>query len=57
MGTVDLEKILVTPLSRIPTTGGDVLHALKFTEIGFENFFIMLLFLCSLLSVSVVFIF
>jgi dTDP-4-dehydrorhamnose 3,5-epimerase len=38
MGTVDLEKILVTPLSRIPTTGGDVLHALKFTEIGFEKF-------------------
>ncbi len=38
MGTVDLKKILVTRLSRIGTTGGDVLHALKFTEIGFDKF-------------------
>jgi dTDP-4-dehydrorhamnose 3,5-epimerase len=38
MGTVDLDKILVTPLSRIHTIGGDVLHALKSTEIDFEKF-------------------
>ena len=38
MGTVNLEKILVTPLSRIKTEGGDVLHAMKNSDIGFIKF-------------------
>ena len=38
MGTVDLDKIIVTPLIRIHANGGDVLHALKSTETGFEKF-------------------
>ena len=38
MDTVNLEDILVTPLKRIPTVGGDVLHALKKTDAGFDGF-------------------
>ena len=38
MGDVSLEDILVTPLKRIPTVGGDVLHALKKTDAGFDGF-------------------
>ena len=36
MGDVSLDDILVTPLKRIPTVGGDVLHALKKTDSGFD---------------------
>lgn len=38
MGTMSIEDILVTPLSRVETTGGDVLHALKQTDAGFVSF-------------------
>ena len=35
---MNLNDILVTPLKRIPTTGGDVLHALKNSDTGFNGF-------------------
>ena len=38
MGVVSLMDILVTPLRRIPTIGGDVMHALKNTDNGFNGF-------------------
>lgn len=38
MGTLSLEDILVTPLKRISTVGGDVLHALKASDSGFNGF-------------------
>ena len=38
MGDVSLDGIIVTPLKRIPTVGGDVLHALKETDSGFDGF-------------------
>ena len=38
MGIVSLTDILVTPLRRIPTIGGDVMHALKDSEDGFNGF-------------------
>jgi dTDP-4-dehydrorhamnose 3,5-epimerase len=38
MGTVTLDRIQVTPLKRIATAGGDVLHALKRTDAGFRDF-------------------
>ena len=38
MGPVNLRDILVTPLSRIRTEGGDVLHAMKNTDNGFAKF-------------------
>ena len=38
MGTINLEKIKVTTLKRISVDGGDVLHALKYNEIDFNNF-------------------
>ena len=38
MGTVSLNDILVTPLKRIHTIGGDVLHALKSSDTGFNGF-------------------
>ena len=33
-----LADILLTPLSRIETTGGDVLHAMKQSEEGYAGF-------------------
>lgn len=33
-----LQDILLTPLSRIATTGGDVLHVLKTSDAGFAGF-------------------
>jgi len=33
-----MSGILVTPLKRIPVQGGDVLHALKFGDEGFQGF-------------------
>ena len=38
MGAVTLEHIIITPLKRLPVPGGDVLHALKCTDDGFNNF-------------------
>ena len=38
MGEINLDDILVTALKRIPTTGGDVLHALKYSDPGFSGF-------------------
>ena len=38
MGNVNLEDIYVTPLNRITTVGGDVLHALKDSDTGFNGF-------------------
>ncbi len=38
MGPVTLADIQVTPLRRIATAGGDVLHAIKRTDPGFVGF-------------------
>ena len=38
MGVVSLVNILVTPLKRIPAVGGDVMHVLKNSDIGFNGF-------------------
>jgi len=38
MGAVSLDEILVTPLKRISTDGGDVMHALKCNDNGFKGF-------------------
>ena len=38
MDNVNLDNILVTSLKRIPTVGGDVLHALRNFDTGFNGF-------------------
>ena len=38
MRVVSLDDILVTPLKRIPTVGGDVMHGLKKSDNGFNGF-------------------
>jgi len=38
MGSLDLDQITITPLKQIPTLGGDVLHALKKSDDGFNGF-------------------
>lgn len=38
MDELSLNNILLTPLKRIPTVGGDVLHALKKSDIGYNGF-------------------
>jgi len=38
VGTLNLDDILVTPLKQIPTVGGDVMHALKNSDNGFNGF-------------------
>jgi dTDP-4-dehydrorhamnose 3,5-epimerase len=38
MGTINLDQIKVTPLKRIAVTGGDVLHALKFSDSDYQGF-------------------
>ncbi len=35
---MSLDDILITPLARIATTGGDVLHAMKQTDAGYGGF-------------------
>lgn len=35
---MNLSHITVTPLARIATVGGDVLHAMKQTDVGFAGF-------------------
>ena len=37
MGLVSLDDILVTPLKQIPTFGGDVMHAIKDSDNGFNG--------------------
>lgn len=38
MGTISLDDIVVTPLARIPTEGGDVMHAMKQSDAGYSHF-------------------
>ena len=38
MGTMKLADILVTPLQKIETVGGDVLHAMKKSDAGYAGF-------------------
>ena len=38
MGAVSFDDILLTPLARIPTHGGDVLHAMKQCDAGYAGF-------------------
>ena len=38
MGKIKNKKVLITPLKRIKVTNGDVLHALKKTDLGFSDF-------------------
>ena len=38
MGTVGIDDIVVTPLAKIPTGGGDVMHAMKPTDPGYAGF-------------------
>ena len=38
MGNVSLDDILITPLARISTPGGDVLHAMKQSDRGYLGF-------------------
>lgn len=38
MGNVSLDDILIVPLARIPTPGGDVLHAMKQSDRGYLGF-------------------
>jgi dTDP-4-dehydrorhamnose 3,5-epimerase len=38
MGSMTLADIQITPLARIPTPGGDVMHAMKHNDAGFSGF-------------------
>ena len=38
MNDLSLDNIIVTPLKRITTEGGDVMHAMKNTDNGFNGF-------------------
>jgi dTDP-4-dehydrorhamnose 3,5-epimerase len=38
MGAISLDEILVTPLKRIETIGGDVMHAMKESDTGYAGF-------------------
>ena len=38
MGVISLDEIIVTPLKRISTVGGDVMHALKRSDAGYVQF-------------------
>ena len=38
MGALSISDIVLTPLSSIEAGGGNVLHAMKFTDIGFVGF-------------------
>lgn len=35
---MSLDDILITPLARIPTPGGDVLHAMRREDVGYAGF-------------------
>ena len=38
MGQLNLKDIMVSPLKRIPTKGGDVLHVLRDFDSGYNGF-------------------
>lgn len=38
MGAVTLDDVMLTPLARIETDGGDVLHAMKQSDAGYAGF-------------------
>ena len=38
MGIVSLNDIIITPLQRITTDGGDIMHAIKASSPGFKKF-------------------
>jgi dTDP-4-dehydrorhamnose 3,5-epimerase len=38
VGAVSLDDIVVTPLERIPTSGGDVMHVMKSRDAGYAGF-------------------
>ena len=38
MEAVNLDDIFVIPLKRVSTIGGDVMHAIKKSDIGFNGF-------------------
>jgi len=38
VGGMNLDDILITPLARIATSGGDVLHAMKQSDAGYSGF-------------------
>ena len=38
MGTVVLGDILITPLTQVETLGGNVLHAMKASDVGYTGF-------------------
>lgn len=38
MGAMDLNDIIITPLARIATAGGDVLHIMKKNDAGYAGF-------------------
>lgn len=38
MGAVSLDDIVITSLARIPTSGGDVMHAMKSSDAGYAGF-------------------
>ena len=38
MDTVSLDQVQVTPLARIPVAGGDVMHVMKASDTGFNEF-------------------
>ena len=38
MGRISLDEIFITPLARIATDGGDVLHAMKHNDVGYSGF-------------------
>lgn len=38
MGTMSIDDIQITPLRRIKTVGGDILHAIKESDKGFAGF-------------------
>jgi len=38
VGTISLEHIKLSPLSRINTEGGDVLHGMKWIDAGYAGF-------------------
>ena len=38
MGAITLDEIVVVPLRQIATEGGDVLHAMKSSDIGFSGY-------------------
>lgn len=38
MGNITLDEIMITPLSRFATPGGDVMHAMKQNDCGYHGF-------------------